>query len=204
MMIRPVPRRRNKLRLQGADYTQPGAYYVTICTNERQCLFGEVIEGCVLKNTLGQAVTDEWLRTAEIRREVSLDAWVVMPNHLHGIVVIGHPTDRKGGGPLAAIDSRRLDATGAIAAEVGRTAERLVPSGPRPGSLGAIIAGFKSATTRRINELRRTPGMPVWQRNYYEHIIRDERTLGRIREYIINNPLQWALDRENPVNAKRP
>lgn len=204
MISQPVPRLRSNLRLQGADYAQPGAYYVTICAHERKCLFGEVIEGCVLRNTLGQTVADEWLKTAEIRREVTLDTWVVMPNHLHGIVMIGHPTDRRGGGPWAATGGRQFDATAATGAEVGRTAERLLPSGPRPASLGAIIAGFKSASTRRINELRQTPGMPVWQRNYYEHIIRDERALGRIREYIVNNPLQWALDRENPVNAKRP
>ena len=110
-------------------------------------------------NDLGRIVADEWVKTADIRPEIGLDAWVVMPNHFHGIVVMIN----------------------------GRGTARRAPT---------------TAATKRINEFRHTPGMPVWQRNYYEHIIRNETSLAKIREYIINNPQQWELDRENPTNIR--
>ncbi|MDM8001030.1 MAG: transposase [Dehalococcoidia bacterium] len=105
-----------------------------------------------------------------------------MPNHVHGIIVI---TDRPG-----------VEAQHAAPLYVSVNA-------PRPGSLSAIVRSFKSASTKRMNELRAAPGTPVWQRNYYEHVIRNERDLERIREYIATNPLRWALDRENPARSGR-
>ena len=126
----------------------------------------------VLNNT-GHIVADEWLKSAQIRAEIELDAWVVMPNHIHGIVVI---IDSERGWPSAS-------------------------SGPSPRSLGALVAGFKSAVTKRINAERNTSGKPVWQRNYYEHIIRNETSLNQIRQYIADNPSRWSDDRENYVGA---
>ena len=128
----------------------------------------------------GQIVQQEWPRTGEIRREVRLDEFVVMPNHLHGIVFI----------------DAVVPAT--------RRAHGRAPLRRGPRSLGSLIAGFKSAVTKRINIGRGTPRFPVWQRNYYEHVIRDENDLTRVCEYIGNNPLKWALDENNPANLNRP
>jgi len=173
---------RRSLRLQGYDYAQAGAYFVTLCTRGRECLFGEIVDGAMRPNDAGSAVSDEWFKTARIREHVRLNAdeFVVMPNHVHGILWI-----------VDAGATRRVAPT--------RPGPR--PAGPVSGSVGAIMAQFKSVVTKRINALRGTSGMQVWQRNFHEHIIRDDDTLSRIREYIVNNPLQWALDRENPANA---
>jgi REP-associated tyrosine transposase len=124
-------------------------------------------------NDLGKIVATEWLRTPEIRPNVTLDEFVVMPNHVHGLLAM--EAFRRG---------------------VSHTPSETFHSPAQ--TVGAIVRGFKSATTKRINEVRQTPGAPVWQRNYYEHVIRNEQELSRIRKYVADNPLQWALDRENP------
>jgi len=141
---------------------------------------GDVVNGEMRLNELGQVVKSEWLKTAEIRDNVKLDAFVIMPNHIHGIVVI--------------TDNCRGTACRAPTEQFGK---------PTPGSLSTIVRSFKSAVTKRINEMRHTPGIPIWQRNYYEHVIRNEDDLNEIREYILNNPLRWELDSENPKNMKR-
>ncbi len=171
---------RRSIRLSRYDYAGPGAYFVTLVTRGHECLFGEVCDGQVLLNKWGGIVQEEWVKSEGIRREIALDAFVVMPNHLHGIVVI------KGAGMTGV--------------NVGATSRSPLPAhGPGKRSLGAFMAGFKSAATKRINIERHLPGVPVWQRNYFDHIIRDETSLGRIREYILNNPQHWELDRENPL-----
>jgi putative transposase len=114
---------------------------------------------------------------------VLLDEFVVMPNHVHGIIVI--------------MPTHAVGATHASPLQNDDTPTR--PRGPQRQSVGSIVGSFKSAATKRINEQRGTPGAPVWQRDYFEHIIRNDESLNRIREYILNNPLQWALDRENPL-----
>ena len=170
-------RERKSLRLPGYDYAQGGAYFVTICTWGRTCLFGDVVDGIMRLNDVGRIVAGEWINTAEIRREIELDAYMVMPNHVHGLIVIAGNVDVGAHG--------RAPLHGGLARP--------------PKSLGSLVAGFKSAATKRINELRNAPGTPVWQRNYYEHVIRDEYDLSRVRDYIVNNPAQWALDRDNPA-----
>jgi REP element-mobilizing transposase RayT len=174
---------RQSIRLPGYDYSQLGAYFVTLCTHERACLFGEIIDGVMHPNPLAEIVREQWFHTAMMRPNVRLydSEFVVMPNHIHGIIWI-------------------LDAFGTIGATVGATCWSPLlqdiprppnpkqPNGPKSGSIGAILAGFKSATTKRINQQRGTPGLPVWQRNYYEHIIRNETTLNQIRQYILDNP----------------
>jgi REP element-mobilizing transposase RayT len=140
--------------------------------HERECLFGEIKDDKVLLSHYGELVTEEWLRTAEIRNEVEIDYFIVMPNHVHGIVSIRDYAD--------------------VGAHGRAPLQRL------PRSLGSFIAGFKSIATKRINELRHTPGSPVWQRNYYERVIRNEDELMRMREYITDNPARWAEDVENP------
>ena len=177
MTFNPDKHYRRSLRLQGYDYSQDGAYFVTICTHNRECLFGDIADGEMVFNDYGKIVKEEWLKSSEIRREISLDEHIVMPNHFHGIVII-----RRGDWPVAPTT--------------------ITTNGPKSGSIGSFVVGFKSAITRRINDRRKTPGVPVWQRNYYEHVIRDDDDLNRIREYIKGNPVQWAEDEENPTHIK--
>ena len=181
MRFNPEIHHRRTIRLPGYDYSEPGAYFVTLVTRGHECLFGEVCDGRVLLNKWGGIVHEEWVMSEGVRHEIALDTFVVMPNHLHGIVIIKD----------AGITGVRIRATGRSPLPI---------SGPGKRSLGAFIAGFKSAATKRINIDRHLPGVPVWQRNYFEHIIRGETSLGRIREYIVNNPQQWELDRENPLS----
>jgi len=167
----PPIRNRRSIRLKGYDYTQPGAYFVTICTQNRECLFGQITDGKMVLNNAGRMVADSWEWLAEQYDHVLLDEWVVMPNHLHGIIVI---TDG------------------------GRGGSRTAPTVKRK-PIGRLIGAFKTVSTKQINQMRETSGAKLWQRNYYEHIIRNENELNRIREYIHNNPLKWEFDRENPT-----
>ena len=200
----PTKHHRRSIRLPGYDYTQPGAYFVTICTHNREPLFGHVVNGEMVLNAWGRIVWEEWFRSAEIRAEIELfpDEFVVMPNHIHGIVWIVETDDPNA---RAHGDASNVGVTGRSpmhgrAPNVGATGRSpLQPRGPAPRSLGSFIAGFKSAVTKRINALRGTPGARVWQRNYYEHIIRNERALNAIRRYIAENPQRWHLDRHNPT-----
>ncbi|CBL45870.1 Hypothetical protein HDN1F_22870 [gamma proteobacterium HdN1] len=168
---------RHSLRLKNYDYSQAEAYFVTICTQHRACLFGEVVDGGVQLSAAGRMVLDVWNEIPVHYLGVDVDAFVVMPNHVHGVVVITNPVGAQFNAP---------NTQGAM---------------NRAPTLGEIVRAFKARSTRNIR--LREPGASVWQRNYYEHIIRSEESLTRIREYIINNPLQWALDRENPANTKQ-
>ncbi len=174
---------RRSIRLRGYDYAQAGMYFVTICAWQRACRFGAIVDGAMRLHEDGRIVGEEWERTAAVRPSVSLDAWVVMPNHFHGILIIG------GRGTPAACPYEP-----AISRRFGQ---------PVSGSLSTIIGQFKSMVTKRINARRGTPGAPVWQRNYYEHIIRNEADLARIREYIVHNPLRWELDQLHPDNPSQ-
>jgi len=173
---------RRSIRLKGYDYTQPGAYFVTICTQNHLFLFGDVVEGRMLLNDAGSMVQTVWEGLPRRFPNVQLDAYVVMPNHFHAIVIIVdvHPPV---GAPL-------------VGAQKG--------AGTRPApALGYIVGAFKSMTTneyiRGVRQFRWTPfPARLWQRNYYEHIIRNEGELDHIRGYIVDNPLRWHLDRENP------
>ena len=169
---------RQSIRLHGYDYSQTGGYFLTIVTHDHECLFGDIINGEMVLNDFGKIVQQEWLKTPKIRPEIKLDNFIVMPNHVHGIIMI---IDNFGG--------NRTD----LGAYGGTSLRNL-----KPKSIGSIMAGFKSVVTKCINKHRGTPGVPVWQRNYWEHVIRDEYDLNRIREYIINNPLHWDMDNENP------
>lgn len=166
------PRRRRSIRLPRFDYSTPGAYFITICTHRRAPILAEVVHGELVLTGAGRLAEDEWLRSGSVRSEIVLDAFVVMPDHLHGIVFIA-------GGPTL------MGPTPSDAARPERA------HGPLPGSIGAFVAGFKAAATARINRLRRTPGAAAWQRNYYEHVIRCDMELHRMRAYIDNNPPRW-------------
>jgi len=166
---------RRSIRLKEYDYSRTGAYFLTICTYRRQCLLGTMVDGRVILSSIGKIVVEEWLRSAEVRKEIELDAFVIMPNHLHAIVAI-HRGERQ-------IVSECLEA------------ERRAM---KAKTIGSFVSRFKAAATVRANELHGTPGKSIWQRNYYEHVIRSEKEQNRIREYIVNNPLRWQIDRENP------
>ena len=211
MRYDPERHHRRSIRLKDCDYTRMGAYFVTLCTQGRVCLFGEIVAGEMRLNEYGEIVQKEWFRSAEIRREIVLfsDEFVVMPNHIHGIVrIVESPNAHVGAtGPTAGATDATVGATdataGATDATVGATG-RSPLQGPAKRSLASFVAGFKSAVTKRINDRRGTPGATVWQRNYYEHIIRHAESLNRIRAYILDNPLQWHLDHERAPATDAP
>lgn len=193
MKYDPAEHHRRSIRLRTFDYAQPGAYFVTVCTHGRACLFGDVVGGEMQLNESGRIARTEWVKTAEIRPNVQLHPheFVVMPNHIHGILwLVGDDVGA----------THRVAPTGESRATGSDVAiRRVAPTGAITGSLGAILAQYKSIVTKRIRSACGVPARRVWQRGYYEHIIRDDRSLDRIREYIVNNPLQWELDREHPT-----
>ncbi len=193
--------RRRSLRLQAYDYRQPGAYFVTICTRERVCLFADA-----RFRTIAEQV---WRHLGTRSRARRGDVFVVMPTHVHGILGITDTGSVEA--QLASIPSdhrtTKHNATRDPPPETGCAAPLPapdhLPKGVASGSLGAIVRSFKSATTRRINEIRGSPGWPVWQRNYYERVIRNEAELDNARRYIIDNPQKWPDDPNNPANIDR-
>jgi REP element-mobilizing transposase RayT len=159
------------MRLQGYDYSQAAAYFVTICTHDRGRLFGDAVEGQMRVNPFGGIVQSCWAALPLHYPRVELDAFVVMPNHVHGVLIL----------------------------TVGAG---LKPAPTEPSKfygLPEVIRGFKTFSSRRINEMRNTPGQRLWQRSYYEHIIRDQDGLDSVRQYILSNPAQWSLGQENPL-----
>lgn len=192
MAYDPLIHGRRSARLPGYGYSQLGVYYVTLCTHRRQCLFGAIAQERLRLSPIGEIAKEEWLRSCEVRPGLVLDAWVVMPNHLHGIVVVGAHS----GAPMPF----------GLHWPVSADSERAHGCAPlrRPArSLGSFVAGYKAAVAKRANAMRGTPGAKVWQRSFYEHVVRDEAELHSIRQYIADNPSQWAADRENPVIAAR-
>jgi putative transposase len=184
----PTRHHRRSIRLPAYDYTQPGAYFVTVCTQNRECVFGQVVEGQMILGGPGQMVESVW-RQLPRYHGVNVDAFVVMPNHVHGIIVLA------GAGPVA---------TGFVGAGPRACPDMGQPQGVAPTmSLPDVVHRFKSLTTARYRTgvlqggWQPFPGR-LWQRNYYEHVIRDEEDLNRVRQYIIDNPARWEDDIENP------
>jgi len=203
---------RRSIRLRGYDYSRGGAYFVTLCTRNREWVFGAIINGRMVLNECGRAVVEEWEKTERMRTRVFLDAFVVMPNHFHGIIVF-NPC--RGDLPVALY--KRIEPFNAekdglwpgpgagCGDEWGKPGDRQVaptnefpapeiPRGPPSRSLGAIMAGFKSACTVRFNRIHGTTGMKLWQRNYWERVIRNEGELNHFRQYIRDNPARWQDD----------
>ena len=195
---------RRSIRLKEYDYAQAGAYFITICTHQRENLFGEIADGVMILNEFGQIAHEEWHKTALIRGEIDLDEFVIMPNHFHGIIWI---MDGRGTARRAPTTTRRAPTTPpapatprAPTSALGESSADFTPTHeqfgkPIVGSIPTIVRAFKSAVSRRINLSRCTPGNPVWQRNYWEHIVRDEKDLYNAQAYILNNPIQWENDR---------
>jgi REP element-mobilizing transposase RayT len=220
----PLRHHRRSIRLKGYDYAQPGAYFITLCTHERACLFGEVTDGHLRLNDYGRVVAETWEWLAEQYRYVELDEWVVMPNHMHGILVIvgdaSSPNGNAAGPRRGGSRPAPTDAGPQPTPMDGEPQPAPTDAGPQPTPpdaesqpapaegqpkrkpLGQLIGAFKTVSAKRINALRGTPAAPVWQRNYYEHVVRNERELRAIRRYIANNPLKWTLDRDNPAQDR--
>lgn len=175
-MKEPQRPHRRSIRLEGYNYSHPGAYFVTLCAYNRECIFGEIRSEEIHLSPYGMIVYEEWLRSPDLRAEIVLDEFAIMPNHVHGIVFIQQGATGQSPLPMTTGEAR---------------------SGPVKKSLGAFIGGFKSSVTGRINEMRGLPEIAVWQRNYHEHIIRDDAALHRIRLYIQQNVQRWPLDVHN-------
>jgi putative transposase len=173
----PKPQRRS-IRVPGYDYRQ-GLFFVTICTYQRQRLFGEVVANKMVLSALGEIVADEWRKTAVIRANVSLDRFVVMPNHFHAVIELNADDEVGANRWFAQVqaDKRSISL--------------------QKDSLGAVMAQFKSVVVKRYRQRFADESGPVWQRGYYERIIRNERELNAIRQYIENNVSRWAEDRDN-------
>ena len=257
---------RRRLRLRDYDYSQAGAYAVTICTQGGAFLFGHVSDGTMHLSAAGRVVERVWNRLPEHYPHVELDTFVVMPDHVHGVIVLadaplcaeegfeanrrqkagpdasigrraglrpaptqeqGHTSVREPGGwewTGARVRGRRAGLRPAPTQEQGHTSVRepggwewtgarvrgrragLRPAPTKSGvaprhGLSEVVRGFKSFSGRRVNELRGTPGVALWQRGYFEHVVRNEEDLNRIRQYIVENPLRWSLKRERPEDG---
>jgi len=180
---------RRSVRLPEYDYGQNSAYFVTICTHDKQMLFEDA--------RIKRIVEDEWLATAERRDNVEIDEYVVMPNHLHGIIVITNPWPFPG----AYVDGNiptSAQPQGVFDTPLRRQTLKREFKSPSH-TLGAIIRGFKASTTGKIRELLGKSNLCVWQPNYHEHVIRNDNDLNDIRKYIVENPIKWDIDEYNPI-----
>ena len=176
MKFDPQKHHRRSIRLGDYDYSQAGAYYVTIDVQNRQCLFGNIVDNEMMLNEAGKMIDEQWNALPQRFPNIELDVYVIMPNHFHGIIVI--------------VGASLVDAHPAVVQI------------PNP-TLGDIVGAFKSITTNEYINGVTTNNWPrfhkrLWQRNYYEHVIRDEANLNRIRDYIQSNPANWDEDEENP------
>jgi len=184
---------RRSIRLKGFDYASPGAYFITLITYRHACLFGEIRDGEMELSTLGLIVKEEWMRSIEIRKEIRLeeDEFVIMPNHIHGIVWLVERNNVADGicPDIEGVKNVLPDFKGARRAPQQSAFHR------SPRSLGSFIAGYKASVTSRARKELNIEG--IWQRNYYEHILRNEKEHERIYAYIESNPVHWAKDEEN-------
>lgn len=178
---------RRSIRLRDYDYSSPGEYFITICTQNRECLFGEVVDGEMESNKIGQIALRFWKQIPDRYENVILDAFVVMPNHVHGIVGIEYDMESH---PVGAIYELPLQDDDP---EKFRKSRRQM-------YLSKIIGWYKMNVAKQSNIILDNTGNRFWQRNYYEHIIRNEKSLNRIKNYIQNNPASWEEDQNHPNN----
>lgn len=220
----PQRHHRRSIRLKGYDYAQAGAYFVTICQADRECLFGRVVDGAMRLNQYGAIVQRCWDDLPRHYPHVELDAFVVMPNHVHAIIVLTDAAAVGAGFAHGAVGAGFARGTVTVGAGFSAKEEYsdltnpsrqptisdlgiqkpaptppTAPATPSRHGLPEIVRGFKTWSARRVNALRHATGDALWQRNYYEHIIRNDRELNAIRQYIASNPSQWATDRDHPA-----
>jgi putative transposase len=175
MKYDPDKHHRRSIRLEGYDYAQDGGYFVTICVFERKHLFGNVVDGEMILNEIGKLVKFTWLDLPRHNKNVELDEYIIMPNHIHGIIIISGAGLPQGAG-------------------LERAGLEPAPTDTAGHGLSEIVRQFKTFSAKRVNQINNTAGTRLWQRNYYEHIIRNENDLLQIREYINNNPYNWEND----------
>jgi REP-associated tyrosine transposase len=221
-MYNPDVHHRQSIRLRNFDYSSCGAYFLTLCAQGRECLFGDVERGEVMLSPAGEAVRSAWEELPVHYPRAHLDAFVIMPNHVHGIILLQGPDGTDVGAglrpahDLSGMEPQQQGGSKKGRSEKGRSEKgrsekgrsekgrsekgrsETCPYGDGGVPLSEIVRALKSFSARRINHIRDNPGCPVWQRNYYERIIRDEMELAGIRGYIRDNPAQWAEDQENP------
>lgn len=175
---------RRSLRLKHYDYNQSGLYFITTCVQNRECLFGEISssEPTIILNEYGLIVQEWWQKIPEHFPDTVLDLFVVMPNHFHGLIQVQYNNDRATHKAIALQSQEFFN---------------------KKTYLGKIMAYFKYQSTKIINQRRDTPGQKLWQRNYYEHIVRNERSLEILRNYICNNPNSWNHDQLHPNNPSK-
>jgi REP element-mobilizing transposase RayT len=193
-------------RLRGYDYSSSGLYFVTICSKNRVCYFGDVVNGKMELSPIGDIVADEWQKTPNIRANVQLDEWIVMPNHLHGIIWITHTVETFRRNVSTELPRRnvstelpRRDVSTELSPRDVST-KAATQSRLQPNSLGSIIGQIKSICTKRV----RAAGFGDfdWQERFHDQIIRNERALDAVRAYIANNPANWDKDKDNPVGLR--
>lgn len=182
-------------RLEGYDYSAIGGYFVTICTRDRECWFGEIVRGKMQLSEIGKMARQYWQEIAQHFDNVDLDEFVIMPNHVHGVLLIF----RDGGRDVALRDGRDVACNVSTDADTDSKNLAMSAISPKPGSLGTIIRSYKSAVTRWCGK-NNYPQF-AWQPRFYDHIIRNEKSLMAIRQYIYNNPVKWEIDRENPESV---
>ena len=171
MVLNPEKQQRRSIRLKKYNYSQPGYYFITACTQNRQCLFGEIDNNIMKSGGFGNIVKDTWNDLPNHNYNILLDSFVIMPNHIHGII--------------------QFVGAGSKPAQSGKN-----------HPLSEIVRQFKTFSARRINKTQNKKGFPIWQRNYYEHIIRNESELDKTRKYIVDNPVTWTEDKDNPINFR--
>jgi putative transposase len=175
---------RKSIRLDDYDYSSQGFYFITICCFEKRSIFGEIINNEMTLNSNGKIALDEWFKTEVLRPNIKLHEFIVMPNHIHGIINIVHPVGASCCSPAFTKTTTRANSSSPL-------------RGPSQ-TIGAIVRGYKAAVTVNINKFRNTPRQHVWQRNYHEHIIKNDESHVRIADYIVNNACTWGSDSINP------
>jgi REP element-mobilizing transposase RayT len=168
--------KRKSIRLPYFDYSQDGIYFVTICSHDNKSIFGKIENEKMIKNLLGEIIENEWEKTISLRKNVSLGSFIVMPNHFRGIIII----------------NSKLESRGVL--QYAPTQNTIREFTSTSNSLGAIIRGFKGAVTKRINLMNNTEDK-IWQRNYYERVIRNDKEYNKIDEYIRRNVELWKQDK---------
>ncbi|HEY9597045.1 MAG TPA: transposase [Cyanophyceae cyanobacterium] len=218
MNYNPDKHHRRSIRLKGYDYTGKGAYYFTICCHQRRCLLGEIKNGIMHLNLVGMTVKAVWESLPHHFPLIELDAFVIMPNHVHGVIVIigsdgnCNPNRNNNLNPhlnsccrgeafVFGCNDTPPESLSTNASPFPASNDTSPPRGTQSGSIGAILQNFKSVATRRVNRITRNSGT-LWQRNYHEEIIRNEKAYENIRRYIMENPLTWDEDEENPLKFK--
>ena len=190
---------RGKYRIQSNryknwDYRNNGCYFITICTQNRKHFFGEIVDAKMELNKIGEIVHSQWYASEKIRQNIFLDAFVIMPNHIHGIVIIDNTNNNDGRDVLRRDDLQIVSTNTNTTTTTNPKNKFMAEISPSSNSLSMMIRQFKSAVTRYARQIIPQFG---WQPNYYYSIVRNEKSLEKIREYIFYNPAMWHRDRNN-------